>query len=291
MSGVARAAAGLADTVARRRGLEVRELLDVRDQAAASALLTRIWRSSAGSVPPELLKAMSFAGNYVAGAYRADRLVGAAVAFLGRESAHETLHLHSHVVGVAAEARRQGVGLALKLHQRSWALDRDFAEIRWTFDPLLLTNAVFNIDRLGAMPSAYHPDFYGTLDDPVNAGDITDRLLLRWELAAPHVLAALDRGPGDAPPASIGTDRVAPLLTVGSDNTPQLQSLGDEAEVVIAIPRDIGSIRRDDPPLGRHWRLAMRQAITQAIAHGYVFAGLHERRGYLLRQGTRRSSA
>ena len=268
--------------VARSRGLVVRELLDVRDQAAASDLLMGVWRSADGSVPRELLRAMSFAGNYVAGAYREDRLVGAAVAFFARGAAEERVHLHSHVVGVAAEARRQGVGMALKLHQRSWALGRGVAEIKWTFDPLLRVNAVFNIERLGARPTSYLPDFYGTLDDPINAGDLTDRLLVSWDLASPSVAATLDRQ--DSSPPRGATEMASPLLTVDSDNRPRLHPVSGESAVAIAIPRDIAALRRDDPALARLWRTTMRQAIVEALADGYVFEGRLTASGYLLRQ-------
>jgi predicted GNAT superfamily acetyltransferase len=264
-------------------GLVVRELLDVRDQAAASDLLMGVWQSADGSVPPELLRAMSFAGNYVAGAYRDGRLVGAAVGFLARGAAEERVHLHSHVVGVTAEARGQGVGMALKLHQRSWALDHGVAEITWTFDPLLRVNAVFNIERLGARPTSYLPDFYGTLEDPINAGDLTDRLLVSWDLASPGVAAALSRQPRDPALHGGATDGASPLLSVDGDDRPRLHQLSGQSAVVIAIPRDIAALRRDDPALARRWRTTMRQAMVGALAAGYVFEGRLVGSGYLLR--------
>ena len=276
--------------IARPRGLVVRELLDVRDHAAASDLLMGVWQSADGSVPPELLRAMSFAGNYVAGAYREDRLVGAAVGFFARGAAEERVHLHSHVVGVAAEARQQGVGMALKLHQRSWALGHGVAEIKWTFDPLLRVNAIFNIERLGARPTSYLPDFYGTLDDPINAGDLTDRLLVSWDVASPGVAAALGRQAQNPAPHGGATVVASPLLTVDSDDRPRLHPVSGESTVAIAIPRDIAALRRDDPGLARQWRTMMRQAMVGALAEGYVFEGRLIGSGYLLRL-PRRSAA
>ena len=50
----------------------------------------------------------------------------------------------------------------------------------WTFDPLVRRNAWFNIDVLGAQVHEYLVDFYGPIDDAINAGDESDRLLVAW---------------------------------------------------------------------------------------------------------------
>ena len=47
------------------------------------------------------------------------------------------------------------------------------------FDPLVRRNARLNLVRLGADVTDYLPDFYGAMDDAVNAGDRSDRLLAR----------------------------------------------------------------------------------------------------------------
>ena len=68
----------------------------------------------------------------------------------------------------------------MKLHQRSWAAERDLAWITWTFDPLVRRNAWFNLGVLGAEVHEYLVDFYGPIDDSINAGDESDRLLVAW---------------------------------------------------------------------------------------------------------------
>ncbi|NBP52503.1 MAG: GNAT family N-acetyltransferase, partial [Actinobacteria bacterium] len=83
--------------------------------------------------------------------------------------------------------RAQNISRApdLKVAQREWALARGITEIRWTFDPLIARNAFFNLTRLGAVGAVYHADLYGTMTDPVNAGDATDRVEARWDLTGP----------------------------------------------------------------------------------------------------------
>ena len=180
----ARRAAGAA-------GVSIRELASIEDLEAAVALFDEIWHPEPGTQPisAELMRALSKAGNYVAGAYEGDRLVGASVAFLGAPPGQV---LHSHVTGTAIG---RGIGFALKLHQRAWALTRGLERITWTYDPLVLRNAHFNLAKLGARPEEYLPSFYGAMDDAINAGDESDRVLAVWRLTQPHVLAAARREP------------------------------------------------------------------------------------------------
>ena len=87
--------------------------------------------------------------------------------------------------GVRHEAVGRGIGAAMKLHQRLWCLEHGITRMSWTFDPLIARNAYFNIGaRLGALPSEYHPDFYGQMRDGVNAGHASDRVFVEWDLTA-----------------------------------------------------------------------------------------------------------
>ena len=53
----------------------------------------------------------------------------------------------------------QGIGLALKWHQRRWCLDRGIRTVEWTYDPLVARNGWFNLTKLGARAVAYEVDF------------------------------------------------------------------------------------------------------------------------------------
>ena len=57
--------------------------------------------------------------------------------------------LHSHMTAVLAEYQNRGVGRRLKLFQREEALKNGVPLVEWTFDPLELKNAHFNLNRLG----------------------------------------------------------------------------------------------------------------------------------------------
>ena len=53
------------------------------------------------------------------------------------------------MMGVLPEYRNRGVGRMLNFAQRDEAIRRGVDLIEWTFDPLELKNAFFNIERLG----------------------------------------------------------------------------------------------------------------------------------------------
>ncbi|MFC6345542.1 GNAT family N-acetyltransferase, partial [Nocardioides hankookensis] len=179
----------------------MREVADLAELAAVVALYADIWGRDAN--PPmtlELLRAFTKAGNYVGGAFEGDRLVGACVGFFHAPAEDA---LHSHIAGVAGDVLGRHVGFALKLHQRAWAMLRGVSEIAWTFDPLVSRNAYFNLVKLAARPAEYLPNFYGAMLDTLNGDDDSDRLLVRWSLRDPAVVAACS---GSAAPSSVADE-------------------------------------------------------------------------------------
>lgn len=232
----------------------------------AAALFNRIWGSGDEHVvDPSTMRALAHIGNYVAGAYDGDTLVGASVGFFAADG-----HLHSHVTGVAPGRQGQGVGRALKLHQRDWALARGRSAISWTFDPLIARNAYFNLHTLGATAVEYLPDFYGPMRDAVNVGTASDRLYVVWWL--------------DAEPPRVPdlTDQVALLDRAGDLPVPGRRVDG---ALTVAIPLDIERLRATDPELAVRWRMAVRDAMMDAQQHDYRIAGISRDGRYLLEAG------
>lgn len=189
-------------------------------------------------VPPRnLLRGMALGGACLLVATDAGRSpVGFALGWLGWEGGP---HLHSHQVGVTGEARGRGVGLALKLAQRSLALAHGVTEMRWTFDPLLAANARFNLVRLGARVIAFHPHCYGDRTDAFNTGDRTDRLEVSWRLDTPIGSTATPVGPGSVP-----------------------------------IPADHQALRRTDPAAADAERLRVGTALAELFDGGGTVLGL-----------------
>ncbi|WP_046495772.1 hypothetical protein [Streptomyces odonnellii] len=257
-------AVAAATTAAEASKVEIRDLTEVPEMDEVAALFAAIWQSGAGSRPvtTELLRAMAVAGNHVAGAYEDGELLGACVGFFGSPA---KASLHSHIAGVSPRGLGRGIGFALKLHQRAWALLQDVSLVTWTFDPLVRRNAHFNLAKLGARPARYLPDFYGPMRDGINGSGDTDRLLVRWELTRPAVSAASLGEPVTVDAAALRERGAVTALSVASDGGPQTGS-SDGPVVLVAVPPDIEALRRADPGRSQAWRVALREVLSDLMA-------------------------
>lgn len=208
-------------------------LADVDD---LRAVMAKIWGESV--VPPRnVLRAMSFAGSGLLLARRDGVVVGFAMGFVGWSGG---LHFHSHQVGVVGELRSSGVGYALKLAQRYECLRHNITEMRWTYDPLLRSNAVFNLVRLGARVVDFIPNAYGERVDAFNTGDVTDRVKVSWDLAAP-------------------VGRPAMVLADGHE--------------LVAIPEKYLALKESDPVKAARWRSEVGTRLGDAFASGRGIVG------------------
>ncbi|MCC5947578.1 MAG: hypothetical protein JJT89_03900 [Nitriliruptoraceae bacterium] len=265
-SGTARDAAAAADVT-------IEDVHEHHVAARAAAVLDEVWERSSGTVmSPEALTALAHAGGQVTIARRGERIVGATAAFLGRDEDTGTTFLHSHVTGVPSEHAGTGVGRALKWAQRRWCLDRDIAEVRWTFDPLVRRNAVLNLVLLGAQATRYDLDVYGPMDDARNAGLPTDRLVAVWTLGAPRVRAAA-RGRAASPdPVGLRHAGAEVALEVGEDGAP-IRHTTSAPRQLVRIPPDIEQLRAEDRALAAAWAQALRDTLGAALSDGARLSG------------------
>jgi predicted GNAT superfamily acetyltransferase len=166
-------------------------------------LQRRIWGEADLEVEPATMFVVAaHTGGQTLGAFAGDRLVGYTLAVAGLRG--RVPYLHSHMTGVDSEYRNRGVGRMLKLFQRDEALCRGIRLIQWTFDPLEVRNAHFNLNRLGAICREYHRNLYGITTSPLHRGLETDRLLVEWHLNSARVVAAIEnlvKDPAEAPAA------------------------------------------------------------------------------------------
>ncbi len=234
------------------------DLLDrMEDLHAAADLWRTVWGGTAWPVQASLLRANVHAGNYVAGAWLGDRLVGASMGFLGHPEAPV---LHSHITGVLGEAAGHGIGRALKEHQARWCRDHGIDVVTWTYDPLVARNAWFNLARLGVDVTEYLVDFYGEMPDAVNRGQGSDRLHVAWDVSEP----ATGTGPGE--PADPTTATAVVLLEADGDRPrPTGAAPGPDDVLAVAVPADVEDLRRRDPDLAAAWRHAVRAAMADRL--------------------------
>jgi predicted GNAT superfamily acetyltransferase len=284
--GQAESAAVAAEAAANGAGVEVRLVTEPAALRAVYRLFESIWQAGPAdaAVTPSLLRALSKAGSYVAGAYDSSGLIGACVGFFAAPTRHE---LHSHIAGVAAPARGRNVGHAMKLHQRAWALSQGVATVTWTFDPLVSRNAYFNLVKLGGTPEQYLPDFYGSMGDAINGNDTTDRLLLRWDLTSDSVARA---GRGIHQRWDAAALRELGAVT-GLDRSAAGEPVTGTSEgrtVLVAVPLDIESLRRTDPACARQWRAAVRDVLGLLLDQGAAVVGFDRAGWYVLDRGENR---
>jgi len=264
-----------AKAVARARAA-VEALDSVADLRRVADLFSRVWATpQAPPMPHDIMRSLVHAGGRVHAAFRDGRLVGAAVAVFGPPAGASC---YSLIAGVSPEDEGGGIGLALKLAQRAWALQAGAGWMVWTFDPLLRRNATFNISRLGAVGTEYLVDFYGQIADGVNDPE-TDRLAVTWNLRAPL--------PGPAAPA--GEEVPGTILTAGPGGEPAPGTVpqADTGPGLLRcwIPEDMLTIRRTNPALARRWRLAVREALGGAVDGGYQVTGVLRTGWYVLERG------
>jgi predicted GNAT superfamily acetyltransferase len=170
--------------------ITVRTCESLEDFHACVALQREIWGEDDLEVEPATMFVVAaHTGGQVLGAYDGNTLVGFTLALAALR--HGAPFLHSHMTGVLANYRDRGVGRMLKLFQREEALSRDIRLIEWTFDPLALRNAHFNLNRLGAICRRYLPNLYGVTTSPLHRGLATDRLVAEWYLDSSRVIAAV----------------------------------------------------------------------------------------------------
>jgi len=204
--------------------------------------------------PVHMLRLARLHGGAVIVAERDGDIIGLNIGFPARRGT-ETV-LWSYVTGVHPSIQGENIGYQLKQAQRRWARNQGYATVCWTFDPLQPKNANFNLNRLGTVVYAYHPDLYGPMQDQINQSNLpSDRLEVRWNTAP------IKRVPSPPPPATSWL-----LDQEGHYNPDALQA---NRPVGVCLSRHQNEKRR--------WQPLLRTAFQYALARGYL--GTHFVRG------------
>lgn len=206
-------------------------------------------------------------GGTLIGAFDGERVIGFAFGFVGWDGGRAVFH--SHMLAVHPSYREHGIGLRLKLAQRTAALEKGFDHITWTFDPLQSTNAHLNFHKLGVVSSKYKVNFYGDQSSsPLHRCIGTDRLWVEWFLKSKRVVERVQANGSRETDLNKGEH----LIRVGSDGLPISRSAADldGRPGAIEIPERIGLLQRENPDAAVAWREATRAAFVDAFAAGYV---------------------
>jgi predicted GNAT superfamily acetyltransferase len=254
----------------------IRPLTTLDDCRKVAALERAVWgyADAEDVVPAPVLIVSIKRGGILLGAFdAAGEMKGFVYSMAGVK--HGRLTQWSHMLGVAPEARGSGVGIRLKLAQRSQALAMGVNLIEWTYDPLQALNAHLNFAKLGAVAEEYAENLYGESSSPLHTGTPTDRFVTEWHLDEPHVKRRVAAFLG--PPQATLRDQAAgdlplvnPSAAGGRWIEPGAADLSrDEARLLVEIPTGFSEMQAQEPALARRWRFHTREIFMHYFARGY----------------------
>ncbi len=228
------------------------------------------------AVPATILKVSQQIGGVTAGAFDPDATLLGFV--FGMTGIQEGRLVHwSDLLAVDPAARNMGLGQRLKMYQRDLLIPLGVETMFWTYDPLVARNAYLNIVKLGALPTEYVVDMYGSETQSALHGALgTDRLIVAWDLGADadkRRAATRAGGSGDEH-SSAPVVSAVPRDGIGAETS--AAQLVDAPVVLVEIPQDIEQIIAGDYEAAVKLRAATRRAFSHYMGNGYkVTAFLH----------------
>lgn len=226
--------------------IDIRPLSQLAEFSEVVRLQRLIWGfDEVDLLPLRLFVVAGKIGGQLLGAFDRGEMIAFCLCIPGIKPGGKS-YLHSHMLGVLPAYRNSGVGRRLKLAQREYALSVKVDLIEWTFDPLELKNAFFNIERLGAVVRRYVHNQYGTTSSHLHGGLPTDRLIPEWYIASERVQARLD----------------------GKEDERRT------AEARIAVPSAISEIRGSDPVLAREIQSSLAEQFERCFREDLTVVGL-----------------
>jgi len=240
------------------QGIEVRHCHNLEEYNRCMELEREVWGSAdLDVVPSTIFVVAEETGGQILGAFDHEaggKMVGftlALAAFRGGQR-----YLHSHMTAVLPAYQNRGIGRMLKLLQRQDALERGIELVEWTFDPLEVRNAHFNLMRLGAIVRRFLPNVYGITTSPLHGGMPTDRLVAEWWIASPRVRTCVGENP-----ASAQATNGRPLL-------------GTASPVQVLVPAEMPEWKKTDRNKALEAQRHIAGEFQKWFGRGYAAAGL-----------------
>lgn len=221
--------------------ISFRELQRPEDMMPVVELQYEIWGQSDATPANQLVISVK-TGGHVIGAFDGEKLIGFAYGFPAVLQGQEPW-IASHMLAVRPEYAGSGLGRALKWWQRDLVMAQGYSRMTWTFDPLEARNAHLNLNRLGAIAREYIVNCYGIMDDRLNAGLPSDRLMAEWDMRSERVERA------------------------------KAGELRPEGSVRVEIPQDFQEIKRRDLEEAGRIRLRIREELQHNLGRGLVVTG------------------
>ncbi|HET9399828.1 MAG TPA: GNAT family N-acetyltransferase [Candidatus Acidoferrales bacterium] len=241
--------------------LTIRPCHGLAEFEACYKLQRVVWGNSDIDVPTPMFVVAAETGGQVIGAWldedtSPEKMVGFVMAIAGWRDSRP--FLHSHMAAVLESFRDRGIGRALKFAQREDALARGIDLVEWTFDPLEVKNAYFNLMRLGAIARRYLPNLYGLTTSPLHGGLPTDRLVAEWWLRSPRVAKIVRTAAVAGAPAAKSSDELLRHAELTSENAS------------ILVPAELARAKSESPRDALRMQSEVREQFLKWFSLGYV---------------------
>ncbi len=225
--------------------IEIRVLTGHADFHATVEVQKQVWGfSETDCVAPRLCAVAEEIGGLVLGAFLGERMIGFSLTFPGVKDGGRP-YWHSHMTGVLPEYQNRGIGRRIKLLQRQQAVQVGIDLIEWTFDPLEIRNAYFNIERLGVVVRHFLPNQYGITSSRLHGGLPTDRLVAEWHVTSERVERTIGGPPLESPAIA----------------------------ATIEIPSEIAGLRETEAWKAREIQTRVREEFQDHLAKGLTVVG------------------
>ncbi len=238
--------------------IEYNVILDPDEIGEIIPVIKSAWgMDTVGLLIKDIASAMRYHGGVVIGAYDDNRMIGMHFSFPGYRMGK--VYLYSHQTGVIKEKKYSGIGYGLKIKQKEWALENGYDLIAWTFDPIMSLNASFNLRKLGTISRCYIDNFYGKMDDAINRGIPTDRVVTEWWIRKEKTVSGA----------------FEPVNSFDSEFSFDFRELSADIpeKVEVKVPRDFTELKKKDRDIAIKWRLYLRKTLKDLFGRGYTAVG------------------
>jgi predicted GNAT superfamily acetyltransferase len=253
--------------------ITLRDLHSIAEYQQVVALERKIWGytddADVITVPVFIITVKR--GAILIGAFDDVRMIGFVYSLVGVKNGKAMQW--SHMAGVLPEYRTKGLGRDLKLAQRERALEGAFDLIEWTFDPLQAVNAHLNFAKLGVVADEYAVNIYGDSSSALHRGTPTDRLVVQWNIAEPHVVRRISRRDSSL---AIRSDEAGQAPAVNRTKQSGNWRVNDAIDLSIAerrvwveIPVGFTEMQQQAPDAAVEWRMQTREIFQAYFARGY----------------------
>jgi len=256
--------------------IEIRQILDASEMAAATELEKVVWRCTdyKDVIPVHLFKSCSEAGGLMLGAYHGSEMTGFLLAF-PPSLTDGIICQHSHIVGVHPDWMHKNIGYRLKLAHREEALKQQIKVITWTYDPVQGPNASVNIAKLGGISRKFHVDFYGLelAGSELVSGMPTDRFWVEWFIDSGRVASRLDSAGSEKKEHEFQDAALVNTCSWDEQGVQRMTGVNPDADlpkVFVEIPADFQGIADNDPAAALDWKLKIREIFLLYFGKGYT---------------------